>query len=243
MDKDKDLFFLSGFLSFFLYFFFIFLILNTAQKKKNTNSYGFKQKTIYEIELVENNKFNKIKSKRVVDKHKSKSIIKKTFKKDGTTSKVDGAKLKSLFAKAAKSSKKVSEDYVKSKNKDLASRKYGQGRVKEQSINDLFNDVQKINITNNSLNKYDEYYSKVVRIMTNEWNSYIKMRGNHQAEVLRKIANSGILSFYKIKKLSSNLKFNTSLKYFLKYLAQKQFPISLDGKNRNEIEVIFKIKE
>ncbi len=243
MDKDKDLFFLSGFLSFFIYFLFLFLILNTSQKKKNVDSYGFKQKTIYEIELFEDTKFNKVKSQKDIKEHKSKSLIKKTFKKDGTTSKVDGAKFKSLFAKASKSSKKVSSKYGQTKNRDLASRKYGQGRIKEQNINDLFNDVKKMNSTNNSLKKYDEYYSKIVRIMTNEWNSYIKMKGNHQGVVLVNIDRNGILSSYKIKKLSSNQKFNVSLKYFLKYLSQKKFPVSLDGSNKKEIEVIFKIKE
>ena len=104
----------------------------------------------------------------------------KTFKKDGATSKIKGAKFKSLFAKANKSSKKVSKNYIKSKNKDLASRKYGQGQVKEQNINDLFNNIKKINATNSSSKKYDKYYSKIVKIMTNEWNSYIKMNGNYK---------------------------------------------------------------
>ena len=79
--------------------------------------------------------------------------------------------------------------------------------------------------------------------MTNEWNSYIKIHGNYKAVVLINIDRNGILSFYKIKKLSSNLKFNTSLKYFLQYLSQKQFPTSPDGSNKKEIEVVFKIKE
>ena len=115
MVKDKELFVFSGFLSLVIYLFLVFLILNTDQKKKNMFSYGFKQKTIYEIEFVEDKKFNKLKSKRVVKTHKSKSVIKKTFKKDGTTSKIDGAKFKSLFAKASESSKKVSKSYIKVK--------------------------------------------------------------------------------------------------------------------------------
>lgn len=243
MVKDEGLFFFSGFLSFVIYAILITLILYTVEKKKNTFSYGFKQKTIYEIEFVDNKKFNKIKNKKVVKIHKSKSLIKNTFKKDGTTSKVDGAKFKSLFAKASQKSKTVSESYIKSKNKDLASRKYGQGRIQEQSINSLFNKIKKTNATNSSSKKYDEYYSEVVKLMTNEWNSYVRIRGSYKAIVLITLNQQGILSSYKITKLSSNLKFNTSLKYFLKYLSQKTFPILKDGSTSKEIEVVFKIKE
>ena len=75
MDKDRGLFVFSGLSSLLLYFFFLILILNTAQKKKNQFSYGFKQKTIYEIEFVETKKFNKIKNKKTIKKHKSKSYF------------------------------------------------------------------------------------------------------------------------------------------------------------------------
>ena len=113
--------------------------------------------------------------------------------------------------------------------------------MQEQSINDLFKEVKKINSVNsNSLNKYDEYYSKIDKIISNAWNNYISINGNYSLKVIINIDTSGNISSYRIVKESSNEKLNLILRDFLVHISKKQFPTFTTSR---EIEINFKIKE
>lgn len=241
MVEKEGLFLFSGIASFSIYFAFLVLISFTFHKQKEAVSYGSQKKTSYEVQFIEKKRFTLSKSKKNKKKNKSESLLKKTLKKDGTTSKKEGVNIKSLFSKLSKKSKEVSKKYISSKNKDSASRKYGQGKMQEQSINDLFKEVKKINSVNsNSLNKYDEYYSKIDKIISNAWNNYISINGNYSLKVIINIDTSGNISSYRIIKESSNEKLNLILRDFLVHISKKQFPTFTTSR---EIEINFKIKE
>jgi len=240
LENKENLFIFSGFIAFSIYLVFLFIISAIFEKKAKVINYGFKHKTTYEIAFIDNIPINL--SKNLSKNKKSNSLNSKlNSKKSGTLLKVRKIDFKSLFSKISKESKKVQDNFLKSKGQNIAKRTKGKGSTSKRHLNKIFDKIQQNYSLSKTSTNYDEYYSKISEIITKEWNSYAKLKGSYKSIVLISINRIGVLS-YKIKQVSISSDFNDLLESFLFLQSQKSFPPYLKKRHTN-IKLIFEIKE
>jgi protein TonB len=244
MVNHNKLFLFSGFIAISFYLsLLIVLAYFLMHKDEVIPVFSTPEETHYTIELEEivKKREDKIVIKDV-KQPKPKVEEKKVLKKEGSLSVKEKTSFKSLFKDLdPKLEKTTKNTEVQTKQRtEVASRKYGQKIANKQTskstseIMKQLKDIDKVSIVDKKDGLYDEYISKIEKILIRKYNRAIRIDGEYRAEVLVKIDNMGNMS-YKIVKLSPDNNYNTQLNIFLDQLRLEKFPPYTGG-----IEIVIK---
>jgi hypothetical protein len=246
--RDKNLFYISGFISFFLYiicFLFLIFYLKTQHIKKID---PFKKTTAIELEIMVNT--DETKPKQSSSKVES-SIVKPSdemVKKSTSVNKKVENNVQSLFANVKTTAKKVEKKEVLNVQKSTVSSRYKskfekQAKVENVNVSNLLSSVKKSKSSmtfTNSSDQNDPYYSKVYEMIASAWNPHLIL-DNLSAKVLVTIFSDGRFA-YRFLSQSGNDSFDRSLESFLQEQTNVLYP-SHDKGSKTTIEIIFKSKE
>ncbi|VAY88405.1 TonB-like; putative TolA function [hydrothermal vent metagenome] len=242
---DNKFFYQSGLISLGLYLsFLLFLVIYFNSNKDKSKSYSFRQETFFEISLSNipsmKNKINMERKKTQINLNGDKKVI----KENGSLTNKRGVNFNTLFSNIKEeTSEKLKKYKLETSKASEVSRKYGQKKLNiAQALININKSLEQIKLpTSYSANTaYNEYYSKISKLLTVEFNRQITIKGSYEATVLITIDDKGLFS-YIIKKKSSNDFFNSKLEVFLSQISTKVFPPYKNGST--VIKVIFKIEE
>ena len=239
---DNKLFYQTGIYSFGVYFFsLIFLIVVFYKPATKENKFSFRQETLFEVSLVTPSTSKDVKQNK---KNTTKSSKSKTTssKKEGSSTHKRGLNLSSLFSNVT--GEVVTEKYELSSTKSTdISRKQGEQRKQISStLSSIEKNLEQVKIpaSYSSSASYNEYYSKINKLITEEFNKNINIKGAFESIVMVTIDSNGVFK-YKVGKPSYNDLFDARLEEFLQAMSQKPFPPYKKGKTT--IRVIFKTEE
>ncbi len=239
-------FYLSCFIAVGLYLSLVFLFLFYLQEANVKKIDAVSKLTTLQLDLILDS--DKAEEKRIEITSKSSSNNDDSVvKKSTSVSAKRRTNLKSLFANVNTSSTQIVKQKVMNvKESSIASRyksKFEKIKKSEKiSLKDLDNNKKstfKNNISSESKNESDPYYSKIYQLMSSRWQPTIFFN-NLKAKVLIMISNNGIFS-YQFIQYSNNIGFDEQLKEFLNNETLKVYPINPNNKS-TKIEITFQSK-
>ncbi len=243
--SDRAYFYLSAFLSFGLYALFILVFVLYLRDVKVQKISPYSKNTVIQLDIMIDPL--SVKKNQPAKKH-VKKIVKQENKVTTSVNKTKTADFKSLFANVKVKNTKVSEKQVDNTKVNPTLTRFKAKVIREKrddnlnlskTLNSVNTSSSKLTMSTQNVHKNDPYYSKIYEIIASSWNPMFVIDGL-KAVVIVTINNQGNFS-YRIKRGSSDSKFNESLKQFLESQTKKHYPPYKKG-NKTSIEVIFKSK-
>jgi len=242
--SDRTYFYLSAFISFGLYAFFILVFMLYLKDVKIQKISPYSKNTVIQLDIVIDPLSQK---KNQPAKKQIKKVVKEENKVTTSINRTKTADFKSLFANVKVKNTKVSEKEVVNTKSNPTLTRFKAKIIREKreklnlskTLNSVNTSSSKLTMSTQNIHKNDPYYSKIYEIIASSWNPMFVIDGL-KAVVIVTIDNQGNFS-YRIKRGSSDSKFNESLKQFLESQTTKHYPPYKKG-NKTSIEVIFKSK-
>ena len=239
---DNKLFYQTGLWSFGIYYFFIiFLVFVFYNPVTKENKFSFRQETFFEISLVAPSTSKDVKQSKK-DTAKSSKTKTTSTKKEGSSTHKRGLNLSSLFNNVSDEVATQKYELSSTKSTDI-SRKQGEQRKQASStLSSIEKSLEQVRIpaSYSASASYNEYYSKINKLITEEFNKNINIKGAFASIVMVTIDSNGVFR-YKVAKSSHNGIFDARLEEFLQAMSQQPFPPYKEGKT--SIRVIFKTEE
>lgn len=152
-------------------------------------------------------------------------------KGSSTNKQTPTSSIKNLFS-SIDTSKIKTEDTPKTSSNPPSRLKGDTQNSNENSLNSLIDNLSiqtRPNYNASSTAQYDEYRGKIIDILEENWQKYVDLDLESDADVQITISPNGSFS-YNIVRLSKNDIFNDRLKVYLEDMKKINFPLSLDGK-------------
>jgi hypothetical protein len=241
---DNRFFYQSGLIAIGIYASFLLtLIIYFSYTNKKDKVYSFRQDTFFEISMKKFDKSKDVKKSKIHKYYVKKNH--KILKKNGSLTHKRGLNLNSLFKNVKDDSfdGKLDDYKLTTSKSSKISRKYGQkNQTISQKINSIEKSLEKLKLTSfhTKYMLYNEYYSKISRLLTIEFNKQVVIKGNNKSIVIVSIDKFGNFT-YIINKYSKDSFFNLKLQEFLDYMLTKTFPVY--KKQNTIIKVIFKTED
>lgn len=236
----KKVFYLSGFLSFFVYLILLLLFTFYILPSK-TKTYSFKDDSIeIELSFTKDEKVSKIvkietkKEEKIEDKEK---IVEASI----SNKKAD---VKSLFANVKDDSKKLTDEEINNIKKSIDPKRFKSKFEKEKrediSMDRIFEKSKTTtSLSSENKNSEDDEYLKSVNSLLSKWLPIIESQ-ELSSTVSITIDSLGNFTYRVIKK-TGNINFDESLEVFLEKQISIKYPSPKKGTIRLEVE--FKQKD
>lgn len=242
---DRKYFVLSAFISLGIYFLFIFVFLFNALNDNVKKIDAISKNTVLQLDIVLDQP--KVEKPQIVQSQiQSSKEAQEVVKKTTSSSAKQKSDLKSLFADVSTKAPAVVKQTVTNTQKSTVSSRFKSQFEKEKKTKDItVNKLQNKTVTaskqvsSESKNDSDPYYSKIYDIMYQRWNPMV-FDADSKARVLITISSNGDFSFSFIQ-YSDNISFDNQLKNFLTGQLNEKFPVNPNGKT-TQIEILFQAK-
>lgn len=243
--NDKNNFYLSGVLAFGLYLLFILLFALYMKSQDVKKFDAISKVTVLELDIIIEPKIKEdtkpIKNKTdQIDTKKSNELVKKST----SISAKKRSNLKSLFSNVKTNAPKVAQKKILNVKKSTVTSRFKSKFEKQQkskniTISKLLDSVtskSSVKVPTDSIEKNDEYYSKIYDLLASKWKPMLINEGL-SAKVLVIISSDGNFD-YKFLSYSNDVRFDESLKNFLESQKFDRYPRHNRG-SQQEIAVTF----